>query len=258
MASKKYVDPFPFKNIRNPQELEIRLRRLVDNDNDLRAFLDAFFSPAANGERWLSSNGLIQVGAGLNGSGDFGIMARQAGSNIVVGSAHAVWLKHNAYFSDGADRFIESGKPAFQIVLTSTLDVAGVVSPLTLWRSTNTQVKDQPITWSSNQPVVPVIGSNTNGEWERFADGRQICVARLGAGVGDYTWTFPIAFASVPVVTAVISQAAVTNFLYSAYLVGLPSTTQANIAKRFVDSGATGVGNATSETLELLAVGRWY
>jgi hypothetical protein len=47
MAGKKYVDPFPFKNVRNPQELEARLRRLVDNDNDLSERLEVLESGGA-------------------------------------------------------------------------------------------------------------------------------------------------------------------------------------------------------------------
>ena len=44
-------------------------------------------------------------------------------------------------------------------------------------------------------------GSNANGQYTKFADGTMIAGRTRGGQFGASTWTFPVAFASLPVVT---------------------------------------------------------
>lgn len=101
-------------------------------------------------------------------------------------------------------------------------------------------------------------GSNANGEYVRFADGTQICqgsvsVADVATALGNIfgsptapLWTYPAAFAVAPSVYG--NDAASTNI----WVGTVPHPTTAN-ARAFSYTSI-----ATSRTLDLTAVGRWF
>lgn len=103
-------------------------------------------------------------------------------------------------------------------------------------------------------------GSNTNGDWVRFADGTQICTYTTGS-IGassvfgnawvstDSTWTYPAAFASgsEPVVTGMTNSAKGVVGLSAA-----PTTTIAVWAR------IAFFNDPTARASRLMAVGRWF
>lgn len=128
--------------------------------------------------------------------------------------------------------------------------------------------------WSAWSRTLPVTGTvamtaglptgaviqrstGTQGEFVRFADGTQICTHILALGATNtafgslfqsaatVTWTFPAAFATLPVVSGLSS--AVSTWLSAA----APTTT--TVALR----GLSGATAATGVNAHLMAVGRW-
>jgi hypothetical protein len=102
-------------------------------------------------------------------------------------------------------------------------------------------------------------GSNANGEYVRFADGTQICTHAITGSAtttasgsiytsGDDTWTFPAAFAS----TTGLAFAGTSNFVGRWLNIYAATTTTATIRQFNASS------NASTPTLRLLAIGRWY
>ena len=72
-------------------------------------------------------------------------------------------------------------------------------------------------------------GSNANGNYNKYADGRLICSRVLSAGTGAAaTWPFPAAFIASPVVTG----AAVAPVLSAVTLAAAPTTTAATFSAR--------------------------
>jgi hypothetical protein len=104
-------------------------------------------------------------------------------------------------------------------------------------------------------------GSNSNGEYVRFADGTQICTRAVSASLaidtafmGGFrsaaqTWTYPAAFTGTPVVVPVARN--LTAF--GAVSANVPGTTSATYA-------VTAVALQTDATREvsLTAIGRWF
>ncbi|MEB0226243.1 phage tail protein [Pseudomonas sp. 10S4] len=103
-------------------------------------------------------------------------------------------------------------------------------------------------------------GSNTNGNWVRFADGTQICTCTTGATTATTasgnswnssvsTWTYPAAFVagSDPVMTGAPNSG--TGLIAPA---AAPSNTAANWVRVSFYSDATGRAS------RLMAVGRWF
>lgn len=102
-------------------------------------------------------------------------------------------------------------------------------------------------------------GSNANGEWVRYADGRQECkhsgfgatsedpVGSIFRSVGEATWTFPVAFidGDVWVGASVFNPARWAN--------ARASTASAALIRQY-----SALSSAVSVTLSVNAVGRWY
>jgi hypothetical protein len=102
-------------------------------------------------------------------------------------------------------------------------------------------------------------GSNANGDYTRFADGNQICIHSITGSAtttaagsiftsGDDSWTFPAAFVS----TTGLALAATSNFAGRWINVYAATTTTATIRQFNATS------NASTPTLRVLAIGRWY
>jgi hypothetical protein len=116
---------------------------------------------------------------------------------------------------------------------------------------------------SGGVPTGAVIerGSNSNGEYVRFADGTQICTRAVSvslaidtAFMGGFrssgqTWTFPAAFSAAPVFTPVARN--LTAF--GAVSANVPGTTSATYAVTAVSSQS-----AATREVALHAVGRWF
>jgi hypothetical protein len=104
-------------------------------------------------------------------------------------------------------------------------------------------------------------GSNSNGEYVRFADGTQICTHAVSANLaidtafmGGFrstaqTWTFPAAFFAAPVFTPVARN--LTAF--GAVSANVPGTTSATYAVTAVSSQS-----AATREVALHAIGRWF
>lgn len=108
----------------------------------------------------------------------------------------------------------------------------------------------------------PVVesGSNSDGEWTRWADGTQICSERFGDGFkppsSTYkrnTWVFPTAFLASPQVTGTANESSTehnTDRFVNVNL-GVASTSQTDI--KAYTSGSLNLGF----DIEILAIGRW-
>lgn len=97
-------------------------------------------------------------------------------------------------------------------------------------------------------------GSNANGEYVRFADGTQICVAAV-TFVGNGNWTYPSTFASAPVVAPVNSSGAATAFSITVTIA--VNTTSASLRSLDVTSGSVATRISTLTPL-VSAIGRWF
>jgi len=136
----------------------------------------------------------------------------------------------------------------------------------TSWSAWATDYNEQNILGTVSQsagvPTGAVVeqGSNSNGEYVRFADGTQICwhstsvtqaisIGLLG-GFRDagQTWNFPIAFISAPVVSG--NPQALTSFS-----VTIPTTT--TTASSVFHTAIASQSSATLEA-DLIAIGRWF
>jgi hypothetical protein len=111
--------------------------------------------------------------------------------------------------------------------------------------------------WRVDRPIER--GSNANGEYVRFEDGTQICIHSITGSAtttaagsiftsGDDSWTFPAAFVS----TTGLALAATSNFSGRWINVYAATTTTATIRQFNATS------NASTPSLRLLAIGRWY
>jgi hypothetical protein len=119
------------------------------------------------------------------------------------------------------------------------------------------------VSQSGGTPTGAIIerGSNSNGEFVRFADGTQICLrtASLTATAvtnapfyyttsGDeITWTYPASFISTPMVMGSCTSANLA-FFGSSRAVGSTSAVLQAIADR----------SRTASTFSYSAIGRWY
>ena len=116
------------------------------------------------------------------------------------------------------------------------------------------------VTQSAGIPTGAILerGSNTNGEFVRFADGTQICTrtnlsapnASTATGAlfrsSDVGWTFPIAFAAAPVVTGGtdVSDIWCTT--------SAPSSSAVNMR------AMSSISRSTAVPMRALALGRWF
>jgi hypothetical protein len=108
-------------------------------------------------------------------------------------------------------------------------------------------------------------GSNSNGEYVRFADGTQICTHAVSVSLAintpgftgfmggfrsaEQTWTYPAAFTGIPVVVPVARN--LTAF--GAVSANVPGTTSATYAVTAVSSQS-----AATREISLTAIGRWF
>jgi len=125
------------------------------------------------------------------------------------------------------------------------------------------------ITGTPNSTVMPTLGgvaiaakgSNSNGKYTKFADGTMICEVTKttteqnnGATAGgfytsdNYTWTYPVAFHSVPRVVA--NQRGGHNNAIAA-----KTTSESTSAATFLTLSVNSTGN--SQEISLLAYGWW-
>jgi hypothetical protein len=120
------------------------------------------------------------------------------------------------------------------------------------------------VSQSSGVPTGAIVerGSNSNGEYIRWADGTQICYALLGSGTqlataagnlfrtGTNTWTFPAAFADEPS----FHPHSDGSPGYSWGAIG--SNTTSTTAASWSVFGPSSSANAPQA--HLIAIGRWY
>lgn len=103
-------------------------------------------------------------------------------------------------------------------------------------------------------------GSNSNGNWTKFADGTMICTGAVvrtvpmtsslstGFFYGSYTVDFPATFATAPVVNH--TQFAAARLLFSA---GHPNTTTAQAFAYVVGA----INETLAMNIGFTAIGRW-
>lgn len=188
------------------------------------------------------------VGSALHGSEDVGILASDKISSF--GSAKATYIKLNNYTDGRNDRFSVAGQAA-QLYINND-------AVLRFRKSINTPVEDGIIQWGPGYSVIPESGSNSNGYWVRFPDGTQICTYKGTQGSSAGTWTFPQPFVSEPAVTANIYNGAnVPNILFAVHFQTITATS-AYFVKRYYTPPDTAYGDAITELVSFIAVGRWY
>ena len=118
---------------------------------------------------------------------------------------------------------------------------------------------------SSGTPTGDIIqrGSDSNGEYVRYADGTQICTieSKGSSSSALSTWTFPAAFVSGTKPTVAGTSINAFNRICVPGNATAVSNTSWNFAAMFVDtasySGTHSVGFSTSNH-NLSAVGRWF
>lgn len=120
------------------------------------------------------------------------------------------------------------------------------------------------VSQSSGTPTGAIIerGSNSNGEYVRFADGTQICTLRTSVTdqaidsavgaiyTGTRSWTFPSAFIAPPVISFISRWGTGAGWGSSGY----PSTT--GVSLRFLDTASRATG--TEVVILATAIGRWF
>ncbi|QAX29263.1 hypothetical protein [Leisingera sp. NJS204] len=108
-----------------------------------------------------------------------------------------------------------------------------------------------PVSFGTWRRMDPERGSNTNGEYVRFADGTQICTDTVAPGTSaDSTWTFPAVFATAS--GLVVAGAGRTSS--DASFVSARPPTNSNVDFNHWNTSGARVGGAVS----LIAIGRWY
>lgn len=106
----------------------------------------------------------------------------------------------------------------------------------------------------ARKPIVH-SGTGSNGDWIKFDNGTLICRLSLGvtttaANTLAYTaWTFPVPFAAAPKVTATLATYSSAQLISVGFVSA--STTGGSAAM------LSGTG-ATTQTVDLIAVGRWF
>lgn len=104
---------------------------------------------------------------------------------------------------------------------------------------------------TSGTPTGALIetGSNTNGTYQRFADGTQVCASELSSSAANSVlWTFPVAFVSAPTSCSATPAATLPRFATA------HSSTETTVS---VDCWTTADIRAT-EQVYVMAFGRWF
>lgn len=112
--------------------------------------------------------------------------------------------------------------------------------------------------------------SNANGSAIKFADGTMICfhkasmgsITAFGAGTfadpyrtAGYTWSFPVIFTAVPVISATVHNPDTTGIRVACYVA--PQTAPTTSVASFQAFRTTAAANADVMTGEFMAIGRW-
>jgi hypothetical protein len=117
-----------------------------------------------------------------------------------------------------------------------------------------------PVAQVGGQPTGAILerGSNANGQFVRMADGLQICLrgnlaaANASTALGslfrsaDVSWTFPAAFAEVPVVTGRVDDP-------DCWVAGATATATAGTLRALA-----GVTKGAALNIRAVAIGRWF
>lgn len=117
------------------------------------------------------------------------------------------------------------------------------------------------VSQSGGDPTGAIIqrGSNSNGEFVRFADGTQICTHRIELGTiqtasggvfvgSNVNWTFPASFAAAP--RGVSSNVTATN--------SVTSFIRVNGANAATVNGVAWTSTSAERSADVMAVGRWF
>ena len=107
------------------------------------------------------------------------------------------------------------------------------------------------VSQTAGVPTGAVIerGSNANGEFERFADGLQICTRSITLSSGAATtWTFPAAFIAAPAV----SGSMIATVSSSLQQDSAPTATTASL------SAWSSANARRADTGTVQATGRWF
>ncbi len=113
------------------------------------------------------------------------------------------------------------------------------------------------VSQSDGVPTGAVIerGSNANGSYVKFADGTMIATFNATLSSGSYTWTYPVAFAAAPQVSAIQVVGTATDLVSTTC--STPGTGSVNIYGNIsTDSGTSWV--ASTSAIRLTAIGRWF
>lgn len=126
------------------------------------------------------------------------------------------------------------------------------------------------VSQSSSVPTGAVIerGSNANGYYVRFADGTQICMARLTATTDanflSVAWSFPASFFEIPLADFAVNMSSVdwSDAALNRSKLGVQgaygvTTSGGTFAAQEVTGQSITVG-ATVVNCSCLAIGRWF
>lgn len=167
----------------------------------------------------------------------------------------------------GAVKF-DRGQNRASWLAASASGGVGVTEPAFFVKSTSGSADD----WGVWRPLTPERGSNSNGEYVRFADGTQICTHTLdlgprdAVGSGTYSnpyrtqtpnWTFPAAFIDSNVqfnATAFVDSVGAAQRVA---FVGARAITSTVVNQVQGYTGSDASGNA-SITAAMVAIGRWF
>ena len=115
------------------------------------------------------------------------------------------------------------------------------------------------VSQSSGVPTGAIIerGSNANGQYVKYADGTLICWHKTdGGGTNWFDWTYPASFSTVPVLHAAINPGGNSTNVFATQ--AFADLTLASIRKKYMPNTGSSWYDATGETVDLLAIGRWF
>ncbi|MFT0521609.1 hypothetical protein ACMSI7_28730 [Pseudomonas faucium] len=101
-------------------------------------------------------------------------------------------------------------------------------------------------------------GSNSNGSYTKWADGKMICERRIDSpfsvagGVGQLSWTYPSAFIAAPIVSITAGTSGGGGFSMTAGFEDLPTATSVLFSYR------NGYSDSRYVVCQLVAHGRWF
>ncbi len=113
------------------------------------------------------------------------------------------------------------------------------------------------VSQSDGVPTGAVIerGSNTNGEYVKFADGTMIATFNASLSSGSYAWTYPVAFAAAPQVSAIQVVGTSTDLVSTTC--STPGKSSVTIYGNISTNSGTSWAASTS-AIRLTAIGRWF